>query len=366
MNKELAVPGDIEVAVAAIFDAHWYLENNPDVRRAGLEPIAHWLEFGWRESRKPSPYFDAAWYSANYPDVGSSDLNPLLHYIRFGDYDGRQPAPYFDTAWYRRAYEIAASELALGHFMSARKTGLFAPCAELYSALHLKRYLAESLAGGDPFARALEDAGSERRSTFIDQEVIATSGLLDRNFYLIHGTDVHEAQMDPVLHFCRFGWRERRKPNIYFDTDWYIRTNPTVARLQINPLMHYILVGENDGRRPVVYFDPQWYRATYPVDPEASALAHYLAHRRDQLHSPNPMFDVTWYVRRLGDQIGANRDPFAHYLQAGTLLNVDPSPDFGSAEYRRKHLGRPSRLFPQNMNPERHNPLVHYLRTMYK
>ena len=57
----------------------------------------------------------------------------------------------------------------------------------------------------------------------------AASGLIDPNYYLINGTDVHEAQLDPAEHFCRYGWRESRKPNIYFDTRWYLQTNPQVA-----------------------------------------------------------------------------------------------------------------------------------------
>lgn len=203
MSKVPIVPGDIEPALAAMLDVPWYLKHNPDVGRAGLDPTAHWLEFGWRESRRPSPHFDPAWYLASYSDVGSSGLNPLLHYIRFGDYEGRQPAAHFDTIWHRNVYEIPANELALSHFLSVRTTGLFAPCPELYAVLHLDRYREERLAGRDPFARALEDASLERCKTFIDQTVISSSRLLDPNFYLIHGTDVHEAQLDPVLHFLR-------------------------------------------------------------------------------------------------------------------------------------------------------------------
>ena len=43
------------------FDAQWYLENNPDVRAAGLNPLAHYLQTGLQEERKknasdqPSP-----------------------------------------------------------------------------------------------------------------------------------------------------------------------------------------------------------------------------------------------------------------------------------------------------------------------
>ena len=38
---------------------------------------------------------------------------------------------------------------------------------------------------------------------------------------------------------------------------------------------------------------------------------------------------------------GRNRDPFAHFLQAGTYRDLDPSPTFSAAEYRKRHLGRP-------------------------
>ena len=69
-----------------------------------------------------------------------------------------------------------------------------------------------------------------------------------------------------ATHFCRYGWRERRKPNLYFDTHWYLETNPAVARLQINPLVHYVLEGEAADRRPVPYFNPGWYRKTYSIE----------------------------------------------------------------------------------------------------
>jgi hypothetical protein len=34
------------------FDGDFYLSANPDVANAGLDPVAHYLQFGWREGRK--------------------------------------------------------------------------------------------------------------------------------------------------------------------------------------------------------------------------------------------------------------------------------------------------------------------------
>ena len=96
------------------------------------------------------------------------------------------------------------------------------------------------------------------------------------------------------------------------------------------------------------------------------ALAHFLTHRRSQAFSPTPLFDVAWYVEQHADEVAGNRDPFAHFLQAGTYRDIDPSPSFSAAEYRRRHLGRPSRQFRQLMHPDRDNPLVHHLRAEYR
>lgn len=354
-----------ELASSGLFEQVWYLASNPDVQAAGMDPLLHWYQFGWREARNPNPYFDTGWYIAQNPDVAAADINPLLHYLRHGDREGRRPIAHFDPAWYRRAYRLRSTDIGLDHFLRYRSTGGFAPIPELYAV----PFLDEDTVGGrnaDPFARALEKAKLHNRDPCPDPTIVAGSGLLDQNYYLINGTDVREAELDPDYHFCRFGWKEGRKPNIYFDTIWYLRTNPDVARMDINPLVHYILRGEHVGRRPAVYFDPVWYRKTYAINQQTLALAHFLAYRRSQGYSPNPMFDVDWYLRHLGSKIGPSRDPFAHYLETGTVEDIDPSPHFRAAEYRRSHLGRPSRKFRYLMDPERYNPLVHYLRSRYQ
>ena len=78
------------------------------------------------------------------------------------------------------------------------------------------------------------------------------------------------------------------------------------------------------------------------------------------------MFDVAWYVARHGEEIGPNRDPFAHYLHAATYADIDPSPGFSAAAYRRAHLGRRSRGFRQLATPEKDNALVHFLIESYR
>ena len=52
-------------------------------------------------------------------------------------------------------------------------------------------------------------------------EQLDASGLFDAAWYLVQYPDVRDAELEPLAHFYRFGWRERRKPNRYFDPEWY-------------------------------------------------------------------------------------------------------------------------------------------------
>jgi hypothetical protein len=347
-----------------LFDAGWYLLRYPDVASAGLDPSLHYLGFGMAEGRWPNRYFDPRWYVSTYPDVTDAGLPPLLHYAWHGEAAGRRPHPHFDPTWYRLVYAVPPERSALGHFLRQRESGTFAPCAELYWVPMLP-HDGTVPAAGDPFARYLDEMERTGRADLPDVAILAEGGLFDANHYLINGFDVHEAALDPLVHYCRFGWKEGRRPNIYFDAAWYVATNPGLARLRVNPLAHYVLEGEADNRRPVPYFDPKWYRERYGLTAQQNALGHFLANRFSQLVSPNALFDVRWYVAQHSEVASRTCDPFMHYLQASTLRDSDPSPRFDAGGYRRRHLGRVTRAFGHLVRLERDNPLVHHLTAEY-
>src|SRR6476619_7495599 len=47
---------------SALFDPEYYLEQNPDVAAAGIDPAIHNIRFGGIEGRNPSAAFDASAY----------------------------------------------------------------------------------------------------------------------------------------------------------------------------------------------------------------------------------------------------------------------------------------------------------------
>ncbi len=71
------------------FDSERYLRQNLDVARDCMDPIKHYIRYGWQEGRNPSEFFDTEWYLRDYPDVAEKGVNPLYHYIKHGVKESR-------------------------------------------------------------------------------------------------------------------------------------------------------------------------------------------------------------------------------------------------------------------------------------
>jgi glycosyltransferase involved in cell wall biosynthesis len=78
---------------SGLFDANYYYEQYPDVRRADMDPLWHYVKWGWKEGRDPNKIFKTSLYLSEYHDVFNARLNPFVHYIRFGKAEGRKGIP---------------------------------------------------------------------------------------------------------------------------------------------------------------------------------------------------------------------------------------------------------------------------------
>jgi GT2 family glycosyltransferase/SAM-dependent methyltransferase len=87
-----------------LFASADYLARYPDVAEAGVSPLQHYLEYGWREGRDPHPYFANDWYLQQNPDVLKAGANPLEHYLAYGWKEGRPPNPVFNPLEYLERY----------------------------------------------------------------------------------------------------------------------------------------------------------------------------------------------------------------------------------------------------------------------
>jgi glycosyltransferase involved in cell wall biosynthesis len=91
------------------FEMLEYLDQYPEILRAGLDPCLHYALFGWREGRNPGQCFDATFYLKANPDVIRAGISPLRHYLAWGRHEGRVPTPAAAIA----AAEAAAQETVL-------------------------------------------------------------------------------------------------------------------------------------------------------------------------------------------------------------------------------------------------------------
>lgn len=67
-----------------LFDKDYYLKNNDEIRVSGIDPLLHYIYFGFKEGKNPSPTFDGNYYLQTYIDAQNANLNPLIHYSIYG------------------------------------------------------------------------------------------------------------------------------------------------------------------------------------------------------------------------------------------------------------------------------------------
>ena len=178
-----------------LFDAKWYLAQNPDVKAKKIGAAKHYVKYGWKEGRNPSPDFDTEEYLAEYPELEEKNWCPLFHYM-------------------------------LEH-------------KELMPKIDYKEQIFNLL-----------DKYTDRyKGKSADYKLIAKSKYFNKRWYLKTYPDVKKAKMDPIQHYMKYGWKEGRNPGPKFSTNDYLDLNADVKKAKINPLVHYEKYGKREERK---------------------------------------------------------------------------------------------------------------------
>jgi len=74
-------------------------------------------------------------------------------------------------------------------------------------------------------------------------------GMFNDRFYLNQYSDVLESDIEPLLHYCKYGWKEGKNPSPLFNTHSYLSNNPDVKISRINPFYHYLAYGLKERRK---------------------------------------------------------------------------------------------------------------------
>jgi len=95
---------------SGLLDEAYYRRENPDVAKAGIPPLVHFVTRGAREGRPPHPLFDMGHYVKTYDDADPAQVNPLVHFLRQPLWEGRRPNSGFDPFRYLDEHPDAVVE----------------------------------------------------------------------------------------------------------------------------------------------------------------------------------------------------------------------------------------------------------------
>ena len=88
-----------------------------------------------------------------------------------------------------------------------------------------------------------------------DYFLLKRSHLFDEDYYCLQYPDIRLADVNPLWHFVRVGWKEGRNPSKDFFTVNYLQKYPDVRDAETNPVCHYIKFGIKEKRYPVPLID---------------------------------------------------------------------------------------------------------------
>lgn len=87
-----------------------------------------------------------------------------------------------------------------------------------------------------------------------DYEFLINSNKFDEKVYLKKYS--LPSSIDAIKHYLTIGYKKGYNPNNEFDTSWYLKENPDVLKSDINPFVHYLKFGVYEGRIPkMLYLD---------------------------------------------------------------------------------------------------------------
>ncbi|MCR5834673.1 MAG: hypothetical protein K6G55_08525 [Selenomonadaceae bacterium] len=83
-------------------------------------------------------------------------------------------------------------------------------------------------------------------STLHDRDIISNSLLFDSEWYC--KTYGFGEYLDAANHYSNIGWRENKNPSAFFSTEDYLTKNPDVKDADMNPLVHFERFGFKEKR----------------------------------------------------------------------------------------------------------------------
>ncbi|RAP47569.1 MAG: hypothetical protein BZ135_02025 [Methanosphaera sp. rholeuAM6] len=323
-----------------LFDEEYYLSQcNGKI----VDPLDHYLCVGWKDNKNPSLLFNTKEYLEVNWDVAGKDLNPLLHFVIYSMDQTRHFNYGLSYETYKRFKQIAIGEGlfdeeyylaqcdnkkindAFNHYLAIGSKKGYDPSKYFSTTQYLKKYPDVEYEGMNPLVhyclygfeedRVVKyDVTLEKQKEF--RKVVVEEGLFDEEYYLAQCDDKNiRYSLD---HYLEIGSKDGKNPSVYFDTDNYLENNPDVFYLNKKPLVHFVLYALDSNRK---------------VNHNLS-LSDYKKFR--EYVYDKGLFDEHYYLLQLNDD-EKTVDLLEHYLNVGYKRKLNPSKDFNTQKYVDTH-----------------------------
>jgi hypothetical protein len=301
-----------------------YLEANPDVKNAGVDPWNHYLGSGKFEGRKWYPCLEQISFTIDRliedlaqdcesarqkyleanPDVKNAGVDPWNHYLGAGKFEGRK--------WYPCPGQLI--------YNCERAFGNEAYDCESARQKYLEANPDVKNAGVNPWEHYINNGKNEGRKWYPCIEQIRDCESA-RQKYLEANPDVKNAGVNPWEHYINNGKNEGRKwyPCIEQIRDCesarqkYLEANPDVKNAGVNPWEHYINNGKNEGRK--------WYSCIEQIK------SSKLQENNIWFLTPLPFYNYSDMFQSQGATESDNMITLRRYLRDHDKMLVESVPD---------------------------------------
>ncbi|TNE65694.1 MAG: glycosyltransferase [Alphaproteobacteria bacterium] len=172
------------------FDESFYLKEHPEITDGNQSAFEHFMSVGWKLGFDPAPWFSIADYLEAYPDIDAAGINPFRHFLVHGERENRK--------------------------------------------LPTKKLDGDS---------KTVDRSSLAPTLLEEVELVDASGYFNEKYYLETNADLKGADIDPLVHFCQYGWHEGRSPSQLFDLGFYYDNFPKTRDGSLNPVIEFLESG---------------------------------------------------------------------------------------------------------------------------
>ena len=342
---------------SGLFDFAFYLSST-DLAALDIDPIDHYVKYGWKENRWPRRDFDPDYYRSITEGISDFE-NPFVHFLEndgvishpiidpsekqyYYDHELISNSGLFDEKFYRKNINIGDQSFdCIDHFLRWGADQGLQPSPTFDCGYYVER-LPIVVAPSKALQHYIESGCDEKYETvdpnilrkLNDTSVIAASGLFDSEYYL-EKMDLLGSNFDALEHYVWHGNRDNLWPREDFDPAYY-RSLHKLDDIKINTLVYFIESGGVVDDLPILdptiksrkynyqtisesgMFDEEFYRSVVKVeDSSFDCIEHYLIWGVKQGLQPRQDFEPDFYKQTYADFDADHIDPFTHYITVG-------------------------------------------------